>query len=157
ERLIVRSKGFADEATPAGNGVAALVLQRWGWLLGEPRWLAAAERTLRAGWRPLERYPLGHMSLATALDEYLEPATIIVLRGAQPVIERWRRELDRLWDPRRLIIAVPDDAPDLPAALAAKPAGAGGAPRAYVCRGATCSEPLETLEALARSLRLNLD
>jgi hypothetical protein len=157
EQLIVRSKSFADEATPSGNGVAALVLQRWGWLLGEPRWLAAAERTLRAGWRPLERHPLGHMSLATALDECLEPATIIVLRGAQPIIERWRRELDRLWDPRRLIIAIPDDAADLPAALAAKAAGPGGAPRAYVCRGTTCSEPLETLEALARSLRLNLD
>jgi uncharacterized protein YyaL (SSP411 family) len=157
ERLIVRSKSFADEATPSGNGIAALALQRWGWLLGEPRWLAAAERTLRAGWRPLERYPLGHLSLATALDEYLEPATIIVLRGAQPIIERWRRELDRLWDPRLLIIAIPDDAAGLPAALAAKPAGAGGAPRAYVCRGATCSEPLVTLEALARRLRLNLD
>ena len=156
ERLIVRSKSFADEATPSGNGVAALALQRWGWLLGQPRWLAAAERTLRAGWRPLERYPFGHMSLATALDECLEPATIIVLRGALPAIEHWRRELDRLWDPRRLIIAVPDDATDLPAALAAKAAGPDGAPRAYVCRGQVCSEPLDTLDALARSLRLNL-
>jgi uncharacterized protein YyaL (SSP411 family) len=156
EQLIVRSKSFADEATPSGNGVAALTLLRWGWLLGEPRWLAAAERTLRAGWRPLERYPLGHMSLATALDEYLEPPLVIVLRGARPTIDQWRRELDRLWDPRRLIIAVPTDAADLPDALASKPAGADGSPRAYVCHGAVCSEPLDSLDALARRLQLNL-
>jgi uncharacterized protein len=157
ERLIVRSKSFADDATPSGNGVAALALLRWGWLLGEPRWLAAAERTLRAGWRPLERYPLGHMSLATALDEYLEPPVVIVLRGAAQAMDQWRRELDRLWDPRRLIIAVPADATDLPESLASKPAGAAGAVRAYVCRGAVCSAPLDSLDALARQLRLNLD
>jgi hypothetical protein len=156
ETLIHRSKSFADEATPAGNGVAARALLRWGWVLAEPRYLAAAERTLRAGWRPLERYPIGHMSLAAALDEYLEPPTILVLRGEASQIERWRRELDRLWDPRRLILAIPADATALPAALAAKQVHAGRTV-AYVCRGNTCSAPLESLQALARDLRLNLD
>jgi uncharacterized protein YyaL (SSP411 family) len=97
------------------------------------------------------------MSLATALDEYLEPPVVIVLRGAAQAMDQWRRELDRLWDPRRLIIAVPADATDLPESLASKPAGAAGAVRAYVCRGAVCSAPLDSLDALARQLRLNLD
>jgi uncharacterized protein YyaL (SSP411 family) len=43
-----RSKSFTDEATPAGNGIAAYVLQRMGHLLGESRYLDAAEQTLRA-------------------------------------------------------------------------------------------------------------
>ncbi len=155
EGLIHRSKSFADEATPSGNGIAARALLRWGWVLGETRYLASAERTLRAGWRPLERYPLGHISLATALDEYLEPPTIIVLRGEAAPLARWRQELDRLWDPRRLILAIPPDATALPAALAAKPAYTGRTV-AYVCRGQSCSAPLESLQALVRDLRLNL-
>ena len=61
--LIHRSKAFSDDATPSGNGIAAQVLLRLGHLLGEPRYLAAAERTLRAAWRALERYPQSHVSL----------------------------------------------------------------------------------------------
>ncbi len=156
EALIHRSKSFADEATPSGNGVAAGVLQRMGWLLGETRYLAAAERTLRAAWRALERYPQGHMTLIAALDEQLQPPQIIVLRGTADSIARWRGELDRLFDPRRLILAIPSGAPDLPPALATKPAPADGSTVAYLCRGPTCSAPLTSLDELARNLRLML-
>ena len=57
ETLISRPKTFGDEALPAGNGVAAAVLLRFGYLLGEPRYLAAAERALRAAWPALQRVP----------------------------------------------------------------------------------------------------
>jgi uncharacterized protein YyaL (SSP411 family) len=127
-----------------------------GWLLGETRYLTAAERTLRAAWRTLERYPQGHMTLVTALDEHLQPPQIIVLRGAAESIARWRGELDRLFDPRRLILAIPGDATDLPPALATKPAPADGSTVAYLCRGNTCSAPLTSLDELARNLRLML-
>jgi uncharacterized protein YyaL (SSP411 family) len=53
EALILRTKPGHDHATPSGNGVAALSLQRMGHLLGEPRYLACAERPRtmrRAGW-----------------------------------------------------------------------------------------------------------
>src|SRR5207253_4819205 len=55
ETLIHRMKSFSDDATPSGNGVAASVLLRLGNLLGEPRYLAAAERTLRAARAALAR------------------------------------------------------------------------------------------------------
>lgn len=156
EALIHRSKSFADEATPSGNGVAAYVLQRLGWLLGETRYLAAAERTLRAAWRALERYPQGHMTLITALDEHLVPPQIIVLRGAAASIADWRGELDRLFDPRRVILAIPADATGLPPALGMKAPPADGSTVAYLCRGSSCSAPLATLDELARRLRLML-
>jgi uncharacterized protein YyaL (SSP411 family) len=57
EALIHRSRTFADDAIPSGNGIAARVLLRLGHLLGEPRYLAAAERSLRAAWPALSRYP----------------------------------------------------------------------------------------------------
>ncbi len=39
EQLILRPKTFGDDATPAGNGVAARLLVRLGFLLAEPRYL----------------------------------------------------------------------------------------------------------------------
>lgn len=78
----------------------------------------------------------------------------MILRGTAAGIERWRHELARLHAPRRITLAIPDDAPGLPAALAAK------APRgdavAYLCRGSTCSAPIDSLSVLLRDLRLAL-
>ena len=50
EELIHRPKPLADESVPSGNGIAAFGLQRLGFLLGETRYLDAAERTLCAAW-----------------------------------------------------------------------------------------------------------
>jgi uncharacterized protein YyaL (SSP411 family) len=151
EALILRPKTFGDDATPAGNGVAARLLLRLGYLLAEPRYLDAAERTLRAGWSLLERYPHAHTSLLMALDEFTEPPTIVVLRGATDDLAVWRTELDKLYDPRRMVVAIPSDAPGLPASLAEKRSGSGTI--AYVCRGTTCSAPLTTLGELVRALK----
>jgi uncharacterized protein YyaL (SSP411 family) len=153
ESLILRPKTFGDDATPAGNGMAARVLLRLGYLLAEPRYLDAAERTLRAAWSLVERYPHGHTSLLMALDELTEPPTIVVLRGAADDVAVWRAELDKLYEPGRMVLAVPADATDLPVALADKRPQAGTI--AYVCRGTTCSAPLATLGELVRSLRSN--
>ncbi|MGD9842003.1 MAG: thioredoxin domain-containing protein, partial [Steroidobacteraceae bacterium] len=60
ETLIHRSRTFSDEATPAGNAIAAQCLLRLGYLLGEPRYLAAAEQTLRADWIALQDHPAAH-------------------------------------------------------------------------------------------------
>ena len=151
EKLIHRFKTFADEATPSGNAVAAYVLQRFGQLLGEPRYLAAAERTIRAAWTDLPRYPQACATLLTALEELLHPPQIVIIRGDQPEIGAWQRELTALYAPRRLLLVIPKDAPELPPALADKPAH--GAAVAYICRGSVCSAPVESLEALLSALR----
>jgi len=150
ESLIHRSKSFSDDATPAGNGVAAFVLQRIGYLLGETRYLQAAEGALRAAWPAIEKFPHAHASLLMALDEYLTPPEIIILRGVPAEIEDWSRELARLYAPRRIVLAIPSDAANLPDGLADKPAR--GAAVAYICRGSTCSPPIDSLSALAREL-----
>jgi uncharacterized protein len=150
ETLILRSKSFGDDATPAGNGIAARVLLRMGHLLAEPRYLAAAEGTLRAAWPALLRYPQAHMSLLGALEELLEPPQIVILRGEARTIDGWRLELARLYAPHRLTLAIPADAADLPAALADKTSRAGTV--AYVCRGSSCSAPIDSLEALIEQL-----
>jgi hypothetical protein len=155
ESLISRPKSFGDDALPAGNGIAAVVMQRYGFLLGEPRYLEAAERTLRSAWAPLREYPPGHASLLQALEEQLQPPVAVILRGPRTVIEAWRRELAAVYAPRRMVLAVPHEASlagaaPLPAALAGKPAPPGGA--AYVCRGSQCSAALASLAELAAEL-----
>ncbi|HEV7135813.1 MAG TPA: thioredoxin domain-containing protein [Steroidobacteraceae bacterium] len=151
EQLIHRPKSFGDDATPAGNAVAALVLQRMGFLLGEARYLEAAERTVRAGWAVMERYPQGHASLLIALEELLQPPEIVVLRGERATIDAWRRELARLYSPRRMVLAIAAEVRGLPASLAAKaPAGPAVA---YICRGSVCGEPIGSFPELTDALR----
>jgi uncharacterized protein YyaL (SSP411 family) len=154
ETLIYRSKSFADDATPAGNGIAASVLQRMGHLLAQPRYLQAAERTLRAGWLGIEKHPHAHTTLLNALDELLNPPQIILLRGDESQITSWAKELHKLYAPRRLVLAVPAVAEGLPPALAQKgfPAASNG-PIAYVCQGSTCSAPIDSLSDLVSRLR----
>ncbi|GAC1452622.1 MAG: thioredoxin domain-containing protein [Steroidobacteraceae bacterium] len=151
ETLIQRPKSFGDDATPAGNGIAALVLQRMGHLLGEPRYLAAAEATLRAAWPALARHPQAHVSLLAALEEFLAPGEMVILRGAPAELGSWSRELAKVFAPRRLVLAIPPATTWLPPALSDK------FPRcpttAYLCRGSVCSEPLESLAALHEQLR----
>jgi len=151
EELILRPKTYGDDATPAGNGIAARVLVRLGFLLGETRYLDAAERTLRAASAVMDKYPHGHTSLLVALDELTAPSAIVVLRGGEDDLATWRRELDKYYDPRRLVIAIPADATGLPPGLADKKPLDGTV--AYVCRGMTCSAPVRTLGDLIRALK----
>jgi uncharacterized protein YyaL (SSP411 family) len=151
EALLHRPRTFGDDATPAGNGIAALVLNRLGLLLGETRYLEAAEGTLRAGWAPLQRYPQAHTTLLNALEEQLAPLETVIIRGTADDAQRWRAELAALYAPDRQVFAIPSDERALPAAIADKKPGAGTV--AYVCTGTTCDAPVASLPALVRRLR----
>ena len=155
EALMHRSKSFSDEALPSGNGVAARLLGRLGHLLGEPRYLLAAERTLRAAWAAIERYPPAHGSLLTALEEHLEPVEVVIVRGPASEAAAWQAELARVYAPRRLTFAIPDSVAELPAAIAVRASGA--ATLAYVCRGTSCEAPFTSLATLIRRLRDGVD
>jgi uncharacterized protein YyaL (SSP411 family) len=148
---LYRPKGFADEATPSGNGVAAFALARLGWLLGEARYLEAAERTLRGGWASVTRAPHAHSMMLTALEEHLDPPQVVILRGDEPEVAAWSRSVAPLYAPRRMVFALPAEAPELPEALASK--AARDVTVAYVCQGPQCSEPITDLPRLVRLLR----
>lgn len=152
ETLIHRPKPLADEATPSGNGIAAFALQRLGFLLGETRYLDAAERTLRTAWRALEEYPHGHVSLLTALEEYLDHPEIIVIRGERKEIAGWRKAAAGLYAPRRMLFAIDASEPNLPGALAERSA-AEGQTLAYRCVGTHCDLPLTSFKAFTAALK----
>jgi len=151
EQLIHRPKPLADESVPSGNGIAAFALQRLGFVLGETRYLDAAERTLRSAWRAMDEYPHGHVSLLTALEEYLEHPEIVVIRGDDPEISHWRDSAAKLYAPRRLVFAIHATESELPGALADR-APVEGETVAYRCLGTHCELPVTTWETLAASL-----
>ena len=137
EQLLHRSRPFADEAVPAGNAVAAVTLLRLGHLLGEQRYVDAAEATVRAALHSIGRYPEGHATLLRALDEMLTPPELVVVRGTPAELAEWRRTLNAGYHPHRLAFCIPNDAP-LTGLLAERAPRA--APVAYVCTGTTCRE-----------------
>ena len=149
EHLIHRPKSFSDDATPAGNGVTAGLLIQLGYLLGENRYLEAAQRTLAAAWQPLAEYPHAHGTLLNALESLLSPPDVIVIRGDSPDAQ-WQRLAQAGFNPQRLVFSIPADATDLPGALAERRAGEGTL--AYLCRGHVCAPPVTRLEELAGAL-----
>ena len=145
ERLIQRPRPLMDEATPSGNGIAAIVLQRLGHLLGESRYLEAAEATLLAAAGEVNAAPEAHGSLLDALEEWLDPPVTVILRGDAETLEHWRREVERYYSPGRVCVAIPTDA-ETPPELQRFAAGGGAA--AYICRGMQCTTPAYTVEEL---------
>ena len=151
EQLLIRSKSYQDDATPAGSGIAALGLQRLGHLLGDTRYLAAAERCLQSGSGFVQRYPFGHCAMLLALEEYLEPPQIIILRGAPAKFTPWHEVAQAGYAPRRLSFAIPETAA-LPPVLAIKRAEPGRV-TAYLCTGSQCAAPTSSLAEFVKQLR----
>jgi uncharacterized protein YyaL (SSP411 family) len=150
EILLHRPKSYSDDATPSGNGVAALVLQRLGHLLGEARYLEAADEILRAAWSAINQLPYAHPSLLIALNEHLDPAETLVIRGAPNRLADWTEIALTHGSPRRQVFTIPHHAGTLPGLLADQPTTAQVT--AYWCRGTACEAPLRDLDELQARL-----
>jgi uncharacterized protein len=145
ERLIHRPKPGHDNATPSGNGMAALALARLSFLTGDTRYAAASERALAQFYPELAEQPGGHATLLMALEERLVPPRTIILRGPAGELARWRRALARNHAPTTLVLALGAGASELPPVLA-KPVP--DRVNAWVCEGVTCMPPVDRLEEL---------
>ncbi|MGR6033955.1 MAG: thioredoxin domain-containing protein [Candidatus Nitrosoglobus sp.] len=151
ETLIHRPIPLMDNATPAGNGIMAWSLIRLGHLLGEMRYLEAAERSLRASWPNIQQAPHAHCSLLKALEEWFYPPQIIILRGPREALDPWQAIATADYAPRRVSLAIPAQAQHLLGQLG-KYDSIGEAVTAYVCSGQTCSAPLTHIEAFKKQL-----
>jgi uncharacterized protein YyaL (SSP411 family) len=150
ERLIHRPKPLGDESIPAGNGIAAQMLQRLGHLVGDVRCLEAAQSTLAMASEQMRRVPYAHGSLLIALEEYLNPTETIVIRGEGEKLTRWQKAAQTAYAPRRLVLAIPSAETSLPGTLAGmKP---GDSVRAYRCAGTRCKPPVEDRREFERML-----
>ena len=155
ERLIHRPKPGHDNATPAGNGVAAFALQRLAALTGEDRYRRAAERALQAFFPTMRSHPAGFGSSMIALEEALGPPTTVILRGAPEPLAAWSAALAAEHRPATMVLAIPAGAGGLPPVLD-KPMDASAGERtvnAWICQGVTCLLPVSDLATLGNTLR----
>jgi uncharacterized protein YyaL (SSP411 family) len=145
--LLYRPRDYSDSAVPAGAGVAVRVLTALGHLLAEPEYLDGAESVLRAAWREIERAPMAHPTLLTALAEHLDPPPLVVLRGDERIGE-WARAATH-HQPQARIIRLAERS-SRPALLRY---AARGKAVAYVCRGTACSAPIDNQTDLLEALK----
>jgi hypothetical protein len=145
EPLILKPKSGHDNATPSGNAVAALVLLRMGYMLGEPRSLESAERALRLFSPSMAQRPGGFATMMMALQEMLVPTRTVLLRGTPAKLAGWQVKLNSRFLRGTLVLALDAALKDLPQVLD-KPSSDGV--NAYVCEGVTCLEPVDDIAVL---------
>ena len=155
EALIHRPKQAYDNATPNGNGIAAVALQRLGHILGEPRYLQAAERALKAFDKNLVNNPAACASLTHALEEFLTPSSLVIIRGEAKKLAVWRDAIQQYYYPHHLFFYLDEtwdnNKQHLPPTLQRKLAKDVNA---WVCQGVVCSPSLSDLQVLLKSLAL---
>lgn len=152
EKLIQRNKPWMDETLPSGNGTAARALNLLGHLIGEPRYLDAASKTIKASWQSLQRIPYAHGSTLCALLDQLAPPEFIILQGNQDEMRDWQFQIQALgFQPNRYVFAINNDSQTLPGVLA-RPA-VSNTTSAQICIGDRCLEPVTKLEPLLNQLK----
>jgi uncharacterized protein YyaL (SSP411 family) len=142
EKLLQRIKPDADDAIPSGNGIAVQLLIRLGHLFGNQRYLASAERALSCLWDNMNNYAAAHGALLTALDLWLAPPEILVIRGQGQEAESWKSLAVKRYAPDRMVFTIPVSAAVLPGLLSGKQPGDGII--AYPCKGTSCLPPVST-------------
>ncbi len=146
EALLHRPKIAADDSTPSGNGIAAQVLLEVGHLLGETRYLDAAESVLTAFSGEITANPVGHAALLEALIQSRHPPTRVVLRGEDsPCAERAAR-LALRYGRRVRVYPLGSTAADV--VLAGRGFTAPRGVVAWVCTGSRCLAPITELPSL---------
>ncbi|HEX6348276.1 MAG TPA: thioredoxin domain-containing protein [Candidatus Dormibacteraeota bacterium] len=143
---LARPKDLFDNAVPAGNSLAADVLQRLALLTGDAELEKAGVSALRAVRDLAERAPTAFGTALGALDLYLGPARELAVVGApaqrQPLLEvAWGGFRPRL------VLAAADTGRAPVALLEGR-----DQPGAYLCERFSCRLPAETPEALAAQL-----
>ena len=150
EVLIQRTKVGQDNASPAGNGIAAQALQRLAVLSGHTKYADAAERCLKLFLPALEQAGSYHTSLCTALAEHLQPVNLLVLNGHE--LLSWQDALRKLYLPDVVIFCAPQIGADLPEVLR-KPVSQ--TTTAWLCQGTQCLPPIILLEELLEVLKVS--
>ena len=88
-----------------------------------------------------------------ALDFYLARPTEIALVGAQDKCRTFAAALHQCFVPNKVVLAAGVGAGEVEAALPLLEGKLAVGGRAYVCRDATCSRPLSTVEDLVEQLK----
>jgi uncharacterized protein len=157
ETLIVRQKDSYDNATPAGNAIAAAALLRLGSLTGREAFITMGEATLQSVSQLLEQAPMAVGQSLIALDFLLAtPREFAVVSGSDR--SEFVAALEAIYGrflPHKVVAPSPSDgsaaSAHLVPLLADRPAQ-GARLTTYICEHSTCQAPVVGLEGLEAAL-----
>lgn len=143
-----RIKPFVDDEMPAGNPLAAVVLERLHGLTTDPDYRRRAREVLAAF--PGSAARLGPLvaTYGYAADQFHRGSLRAVIVGARedPRTETLWRAAARAFRPGKMVLTLDPASQErdwVPAPVAAVLAAAtGGMPQAYVCTGSVCALPV---------------
>lgn len=146
EALVVRTRSVTDDATPSANGTMVENHARLWYLTGDADYRDRANQIIRtfAGQLSQNFFPM--CTYLNGLDTLLN-CVQVVIAGDGPQADALKAVVDKAPVPFLLLNKAADDLPlSHPAHAKTVPPGVCAA--AYVCRGNTCSLPIETPQAL---------
>ena len=157
DNLLARDKPDYDGAIPAGNSVEVLNLLRLSLLTGNTEYDAGARRAIASFGQTLIRGGRSMPKMLTALDFLLDEALqiIVVTPDTAANSSAFNRVVQERFLPNRVVMYAKDSEVEALAKkvdLVAGKKSIGGKATAYVCRGTTCSLPLNSVSGLKREL-----
>jgi hypothetical protein len=157
--LTMARKPFQDSPTPAGNSVAAIVLDRLASLAARPDFREKAEETLALFASKAVEYGLFASTYGLALLNHLQPPVEVVVVGESEDGRTAKLLTTAYQAPRagkRVLAFAPEVIKngELPPGLAATLPNLplAGTPLALVCIGSSCQLPVNTPEELKQAL-----
>jgi len=147
EKLLHRSTPTYDDATPSGNGVAASVLAKLGYLTGETRYIERSERLAGGILSASGAVPSAYGSTVVAAQQLTNPGAVVIISGEPEEARKWSDEVFGDAPFGTMVFQIPPQCKSgLPPMLAQKTGD--GPVTAYVCTGFACSAVYTSIDDL---------
>jgi len=152
-QLIQRTKQFGDDTVPAANGNAVIGLLELGYLIGEQRFIAAAERALRVGAAEADDWPSAHATLVRGVMDFTRAAARAIVRVDEPqAAAEWVKAVAGSGNQRARSYVIPAGASALPGALAERGLAADATVSASVCFAGECGDVVTDIDAFKSAI-----
>ena len=154
EELIVRSKDYFDNATPSGNSVAAIVLQRLAILTENQNYRNLAIAVLNQIADTARKYPSGFGYALSAVDFLVStPKEIAIVAADQTSLNLFLSDIWAKYLPNKVVAAqMNQQKSDSSIALLRNRGMIDNKTTAYVCENYVCNEPVVDLQGLRQQL-----
>ncbi|MEK9831495.1 MAG: thioredoxin domain-containing protein [Rhodospirillaceae bacterium] len=151
--LITRTRTGFDNATPAGNGLLAVVYTRMFFLTGEPSYRDRAAGIVEAFAGELQDNAFGYGTLLRAAGLLAEAVQVAIIGAPDDAdTKALHAAAYRGCIPDRIVSVVAPDGALPDGHPATGKTREGGQATAYVCRGPVCSLPITDADALTQEL-----